>query len=77
MAYTLDQYQQLVAAIAQGALTVKYADKEVTYQSLNNMLRVKRQMEIELNLSPGNGSTRRYAQFQTGLNHNCPDNFPD
>ena len=74
MAFTTDQYNQLIAAIAQGALTVKYADKEVTYQSLGNMLRVKRLMEIELGIS--SGTRRTYASFTKGLNGNC-DNDDD
>ena len=40
MAYTLDQYSTLQDAIAQGALTVTYGDKTVTYRSLNDMLRI-------------------------------------
>jgi hypothetical protein len=67
MAFTIDQYTQLVAAIAQGALNVKYADKEVTYQSLDKMLRIKILMEKDLGISPGSGGRRVYAQFKTGL----------
>jgi hypothetical protein len=67
MAFTSDQYTQLVAAIAQGALSVKYADKEVTYQSLDKMLRIKILMEKELGISPGSSGKRVYAQFKTGL----------
>ena len=70
MGYTVDQYNQLVAAIAQGAMTVKYADKEVTYRSLNEMYRIKRDMEKDLGLSQGIKPTTRFAQFSKGLN-NC------
>ena len=65
--FTIDQYNTLIAAIAQGALTVKYADKEVTYQSLTNMLRVKTLMEKELGINPEANGRRVYAQFKTGL----------
>jgi hypothetical protein len=71
MAYTTDQYQQLVAAIAQGAMIVKYADKEVQYRSLNEMYRLKRDMELDLNIGGVSRSTRKYAQFTTGLKGNC------
>lgn len=67
MAYTSTQYDQLVAAIAQGALIVKYADKEVTYRSLTEMLRLKRDMEVELGIGQGVKPTRHYASFSTGL----------
>jgi len=67
MAFTSDQYNQLTAAIAQGATTVKYADKEITYQSLDAMLRLKRIMEGELGIIKG-GIGTKYAQFQKGLN---------
>lgn len=72
MAYTTDQYNQLIAAIAQGALIVKYADKEVTYRSLNEMLRLKQGMEKDLGISPGNRPTRKYAVFRKGLNGCSP-----
>ena len=67
MAYTLEQLDALKAAIAQGALSVKYADKEVTYRSLDDMMRIKREMEKEL-APEVNRSTRRYAEFSKGLN---------
>ena len=47
MAFTTDQYNTLTTAISQGANRVKYADKEVQYDSLSDMLRLKRIMEIE------------------------------
>ena len=73
MAYTTDQYETLVQAIAQGATRVKYADKEVQYNSLTDMLRLKRLMEIDLGLISG-APTTKYAKFSKGLNgHN---NFP-
>ncbi len=66
MAYTLTQLEVLTAAIAQGALTVKYADKEVTYRSLDDMMRIKREMEKEL-YPTTQKSSRRYAEFSKGL----------
>jgi hypothetical protein len=63
--YTIEQYTALKAAIAQGALRVKYGDKEVEYRSLSEMERIKLSMESEL--FPGNkSSNRRYASFSKG-----------
>ena len=49
--YTTTQYNALVEAISLGALTVKYSDKEVTYRSLPDMLRLKRIMEHSLGIT--------------------------
>lgn len=76
MAYTTDQYNQLIAAIAQGALIVKYADKEVTYRSLTDMMRLKYDMEKNLGIGAANVPTRRYAKFTKGLN-DCFDPFSE
>lgn len=66
MAFTQDQYNSLKAAIAQGAQSVKYADKEVKYNSLDEMLRLKQIMEAELGINRG-GIKTSLAQFSTGL----------
>lgn len=66
MAYTQTQLDTLNAAIAQGALKVKYGDKEVEYRSLTDMIRTKSLMEAELGLTkPGSGRT--FAEFNKGL----------
>jgi hypothetical protein len=67
MAYTVEQLDMLKAAIAQGALTVKYSDKEVTYRSLDEMMRIAKIMDKEVNPPASNTSTRRYAEFSKGL----------
>lgn len=67
MAYTTLMYETLVAAIAQGALIVKYGDKEVTYRSLNDMIRIRTEMEKELGLNASKPPSRRYAQHSKGL----------
>lgn len=66
MAYTTLEYETLVRAIAQGALVVKYGDKEVTYRSLSDMLKIKGQMEAQLTPATVKPS-RRYAQHSKGL----------
>ena len=67
MAYTIDQLTTLQDAIAQGVLEVKYADKTVTYRSLNEMNRIVSMMKRELGIST---SSRRFASFNKGLGSN-------
>lgn len=67
MAFTTDQYTALVAAISQGANRVRYADKEVQYNSLSEMLKLKDLMEKDLGLKKP-GIKTAYANFTTGLN---------
>ncbi len=67
MAYTTLEYETLVKAIAQGALSVEYGDKKVTYRSLSDMLKLKSIMEGELTPATVKPS-RRYAQHSKGLN---------
>lgn len=72
MSYTLEQITILETAIAQGALTVEYADKKVTYRSLDEMLRIlsimKGDIEGESGTSGAGQSKRFYGQFSKG---NC------
>ena len=65
MAYTVDQYNILIDAISQGALRVKYADKEVEYRSLDEMNRIKKAMEKDLSITQK--PSVRYAQHSKGL----------
>lgn len=68
MAFTLDQLTTLDAAIAQGALTVKYADKEVTYRSLKEMLELRGLMAAEVTPANYNDTKgRKFATFNSGL----------
>lgn len=66
MAYTLEQYEALQAAIATGSNTVKYADKQITYNSVGEMLRVLNIMKAELFPSQA-GVKRKLAEFQKGI----------
>ncbi len=66
MAFTLEQYESLKAAVAEGALSVRYADKSVTYRSLDEMLRLLKLMATELGLNVNNDGGRRYASFSKG-----------
>jgi hypothetical protein len=48
--FTIAKLEALEAAIAEGVLTVKYTDKEVTYRSLDDMLRTRDLMRRVLGL---------------------------
>lgn len=43
--YTIEQYNALNEAIAQGAMMVMYGDKQVQYRSLADMITIKKLME--------------------------------
>jgi hypothetical protein len=64
MAYTQEQFTALQDAIAQGVLTVEYADKKVTYRSLAEMQQILSDMKIELGTS---NHGRRYASHSKGI----------
>ncbi len=65
MAWTIEEYNALKSAIATGAKTVKYADKEVTYRSLEEMAAILRAMAEELGLNDHSGN-RKYPSFTKG-----------
>lgn len=65
MAWTIEEYNALKSAVATGAKTVKYADKEVTYRSLEEMAAILRSMAEELGLSDGAG-LRKYPGYSKG-----------
>lgn len=67
MSYTLEQLTALENAIAQGATEVQYADKRVTYRSLDEMNRIRQQMREELGLVRPVSSRRTYAEFSKGF----------
>lgn len=64
--YTQEQYTALCEAISQGALRVRYGDKEVEYRNLSEMLTIKKLMEDQLfgNKIPNN---RTFANFSKGI----------
>lgn len=64
--YSQAQLDALDEAIASGALTVKYADKEVTYRSLNDMLRIRELMAKSLGQKTS-GAGRVYPTPGKGL----------
>lgn len=65
MAFTQPQLDALEEAIAQGALTVKYQDKEVTYRSLSDMMKIRDLIRQKLGSSVAVG--RVYPVTSKGL----------
>jgi hypothetical protein len=58
MAFTPDQLTALESAIGMGALRVRYADRDVTYHSLDQMLQLRNQIRAELGLSQSNPTNK-------------------
>jgi hypothetical protein len=74
MPYSKEQYQTLQDAIASGTLSVKYSDKEVTYRSLDDMIRVLNLMRTEL--FPDKRPVRRkYALYDKGIEGNRDSDY--
>ena len=46
--FTLEKLHALECAIAEGALKVKYSDKEIEYRSLNEMMKIRDIMKKQL-----------------------------
>ena len=53
MAWTPDQVTALEQAVASGVLTVRYADRSVTYQSLSEMRALLAEMRRSVAETPG------------------------
>ncbi len=64
--YTIEQYNAISAAIGQGALKVRYGDKEVEYRTLNDMLTIQRLMKEQL-FPESKNNGRTYASFSKGI----------
>jgi hypothetical protein len=68
MAFTSTDLDALNAAIASGELTVKHNGREVTYRSMEDLLKAKRTVESELAAAETGGragGSYRFT-FQTG-----------
>jgi hypothetical protein len=64
MAFTQQQYSDLVGAIAEGVLQVRFSDgRQISYRSLGEMMNLKTLMEEDLGVS-GAGRRRHYASFR-------------
>lgn len=65
MAYTADDLGPIERAIASGNLRVRYADREVQYRTLDEMIRIRDLIRGEID--PAKRQTRRYGAFSSGL----------
>lgn len=65
-AFTQTHIDKIEEAIAQGALRVKYADKEVTYRSLDEMLKIRAVMRKALGVT-SSAPSRIYPSFSKGF----------
>ena len=63
--YTLEQYQALKCAIAEGARVVRYQDKWIEYRSLIEMEKILGDMEVSLGLKKSK-HLRIFAKFSKG-----------
>lgn len=63
MAWTQAQHDALEAAIAQGALRVKYEDRDITYESTEKMQALLGKMKASLGLVPRNHTLAFKASF--------------
>jgi hypothetical protein len=66
MSYTLEQLTDLETAIAQGALSVRYADRSITYNSYAEMIRLRDSMRSELGISTPATNRSRFIVIPTG-----------
>jgi hypothetical protein len=66
LAFKQEDLQKLEEAIAQGALRVRYSDKEVTYRSLAEMLQIRDLMLRHLKKGEKNSFIN--PTFSKGLN---------
>jgi hypothetical protein len=67
MAYTQQQLDTLEAAIAEGALVVKYGDKQTEYRSLSEMIQIRNMMREGLGLTANGDGGVLYPSFSKGL----------
>ena len=66
MAYTQEQLGKLEQAIADGVLSVRHSDgTSVTYQSLDQMRRVRADMLAEIQASAGTRRRRTMRVYQS------------
>lgn len=68
MSFTSDQLTAIETAIASGTLRVKYADREVQYASLTDLMRVRTLIMAALGLiGDDGGRAHKYLSHSKGL----------
>ena len=66
MAFSETQLTALETAIAQGVTSVHYGDRQVTYRSTNEMIRLRNTMRAELGLAVPDNTRSRILTVATG-----------
>jgi hypothetical protein len=66
MAYSNAQLTALESAISSGILRVRYADRDVTYQSTADMIKLRNEMRSELGVAVPASAKSRIITFATG-----------
>ncbi len=66
MAFTESQLTALETAIAKGVLSVQYADRRITYQSLTEMIKLRDVMRAEIGVAMPAGAKSRVINIATG-----------
>lgn len=69
MAFTQDKLDALEEAIADGALKVKYSDKEIEYRSLKEMLKIRDIMRKALGVDISCGSSGLFGGKRIVITH--------
>lgn len=64
--YTIVQYNALIEAMTSGASKVQYGDKTVEYRSLDDMIRLRIDMERCLFPQNNTNNGKTYASFSKG-----------
>lgn len=67
--FTTDNLELLEAAIAEGALKVKYTDKEIEYRSLKDMLKIRDLIKKELGLCKRPGKRGLFGGIRIEAEH--------
>jgi thiamine monophosphate synthase len=65
MAFTQEQLTALEAALAEGTRTVKYRDREITYRTVDEMLKLRDLIRRDLGLVKK--TARLKGEFSKGL----------
>lgn len=65
MAWTEDDLTRVKETIASGALTVRYADRTVTYRSLEELRSIER--EIRAEIQGATPQRRRFVEYRSEL----------
>lgn len=68
MSFSQTDLDRIEAAIASGTLTVKYADKQVTYQSLTDLMKARDLIRKSLGAISKTGFGYITSTYNKGLN---------